>query len=144
MPVPDVVRLVEEARREVELQRFRGELTPEDYESLVTDRLRMYVDNAKIDPKLGARMRNVGHAWNINTEYEIHTPRRGAAGVAVRLAKRAIHPFVKLYTDHILSQQTQINFVFWHFLLDSMQRTVVLELEVKRLRAAIDKLKAHP
>ena len=53
----------------------------------------------------------------------------------------AVRPFVRLYTDHILNRQAQINLVVWHFLLDSIDRTLLLELEVKKLQHEIDALK---
>jgi hypothetical protein len=138
---PDVVRLVEDIRREIDVRRSRGEFTPEDIEVLFDQRLRAYVAEAKIDPKLGDRLRHESHDWNIDTGYWIRSGRPGAAGAVIRLAKRAVRPFVRLYTDHILNRQAQINLVVWHFLLDSVRRTLLLELEVKRLEHEIDTLK---
>jgi hypothetical protein len=138
---PDVVRLVEGIRQEIDLRRARGEFTPEDIEALFDQRLRAYVAEARIDPKLGDRLRHESHDWNIDTGYWIRSDRQGASGAAIRFAKRAVRPFVRLYTDHILNRQAQINLVVWHFLLDSVRRTLLLELEVKRLQHEIDTLK---
>jgi hypothetical protein len=137
----DVVRLVEDVRREIEIRRARGEFTPEDIEALFRERLSGYVAEAKIDPKLGQRLQHESHDWNIDTGYWIRTTRPGLAGSAIRMAKRAVRPFVRLYTDHIFNRQAQINLVTWHFLLDSIRRTLLLELEVKRLQHEIDTLK---
>ena len=141
MPVPDVARLVDDLRREIDARRARGEFTPEDIEALFDERLRTYVADARIDPKLGERLQHESHEWNIDTGYWIRTARTGPGGAAIRLAKRAVRPFVRLYTDHILNRQAQINLVVWHFLLDSIRRTLLLEPEVKKLRHEVDVLK---
>ncbi len=141
MSSPDVVRLVEGIRQEIDVRRSRGEFTPEDIEALFDERLRAYVADARIDPRLGERLRHESHDWNIDTGYWIRSDRPGMTGAAVRLAKRAVRPFVRLYTDHILNRQAQINLVVWHFLLDSIRRTLLLELEVRKLQHEIDSIK---
>ena len=141
MSSPDVARLVDDIRREIDVRRSRGDFTPEDIEALFDQRLRAYVAEAKIDPRLGDRLRHESHDWNIDTGYWIRSDRPGMAGSAVRAAKRMVRPFVRLYTDHILNRQAQINLVVWHFLLDSVRRTLLLELEVKKLQHELDALK---
>jgi hypothetical protein len=139
--IPDVASLVEDVRKEVDARRARGEFTPEDIEFLLEERLRAYVADARIDPALGVRLQHESHDWNIDTGYVIRSHKPGLAGSAIRLAKRIVRPAVRLYTDHILNRQAQINLVVWHFLLDSIRRTALLELEVKQLRHEIDAIK---
>jgi len=141
MTAPDVTAIVDSVRKEIEARRARGEFTPEDIEALFRERVRAYVADARIDPKLGERLQHESHDWNIDTGYWIRTTRTGVAGTAVRWAKYAVRPFVRLYTDHILNRQAQINLVLWHFLLDSVRRTMLLELEVRKLQHQIDELK---
>jgi hypothetical protein len=141
MMAPDVTQLVESVRREIDERRARGQFTPEDIEALFRERLHAYVVEAQIDPKLGDRLQHESHDWNIDTGYWIRTTRTGLGGAAVRWAKHAVRPFVRLYTDHILNRQAQVNLVVWHFLLDSVRRTLLLELEVKKLQHQIDELK---
>jgi hypothetical protein len=142
--MPDVARMVEDVRKDIEGRRARGEFTPEDIEALFEQRLRAYIAEARIDPKLGDRLRHESHDWNIDTGYWIRSERPGVSGSAIRFAKRAVRPFVRLYTDHILNRQAQINLVVWHFLLDSVKRTLLLELEVRKLQHEIDALKRGP
>jgi len=141
MAAPDVSKLVGDLRQQIELRRSRGDFTPEDIEALFNERLRQYIADAKIDPRLGDRLRHDSHDWNINSDYRIRTKRRGAGGAVVRFAKRIVRPFVRLYTDHIFNRQAQINLVVWHFLLDSIDRTLRLELEVQKLQHEIDAAK---
>jgi hypothetical protein len=139
--IPDVASLVDDVRQEVDARRSRGEFTPEDVEFLLEERLRAYVADARIDPALGLRLQHESHDWNIDTGYVIRSHKPGLTGSAIRLAKRIVRPAVRLYTDHILNRQAQINLVVWHFLLDSIRRTALLELEVKHLRHEIDQIK---
>lgn len=141
MSAPDVSRLVDDLRQQIEVRRSRGDFTPEDIEALFDERLRRYIADAKIDPKLGDRLRHESHDWNIDSRYQIRTTRTGISGGLIRAAKRAVRPFVRLYTDHIFNRQAQINLVVWHFLLDSIDRTLRLELEVRKLQHEIDSLK---
>ena len=141
MSAPDVFRLVDDLKQEIEVRRSRGDFTPEDIEALFDERLRQYIADAKIDPRLGDRLRHDSHDWNISSDYRIRTRRRGAGGGLIRFGKRIVRPFVRLYTDHIFNRQAQINLVVWHFLLDSIDRTLRLELEVKKLQHEIDGLK---
>ena len=140
-PAPDIVTLVEQIRADVDARRARGEATPEDIDALFDERLRTYIDAAKIDPRLGVRLRHESHDWNIDTDYHIRSNRSGVGGALVRAAKTLVRPFVRLYTDHLLNRQAQINLVEWYFLQDSVRRTLHLELEVRRLQHEIELLK---
>ena len=140
-PTPDIVTLVEQIRADVDARRARGEATPEDVDALFDERLHAYIEAAKIDPKLGVRLRHESHDWNIDTDYHIRTNRSGVAGALIRAAKTVVRPFVRLYTDHLLNRQAQINLVEWYFLQDAVRRTLQLELEVKRLQHEIELLK---
>lgn len=140
-PTPDIVTLVEQIRADVDAKRARGEATPEDIEAIFDDRLRGYIAAAKIDPALGVELRHESHDWNIDTGYPIRTNRSGVSGALIRAAKTVARPFVRLYTDQLLKRQAQINLVEWYFLLDSVRRTLHLELEVRRLRHEIELLK---
>ncbi len=95
-PAPDIVTLVEQIRADVDARRARGEATPEDIDALFDERLRTYIEAAKIDPRLGVRLTHESHDWNIDTDYHIRTNRVGRgrhdrargqdAGPAVRAA----------------------------------------------------------
>ena len=144
MADPDIEGLVSAIREEVAAARERGEFTPEDIETTFDERIRGYIAQAKIDPGLGEYLRRDNHDWNIDTSYDIRTSRPGILGAAIKAAKHAVRPVVRLYTDHILNRQAQINLVLWHFLLDSVRRHLLLELEVRRLRHKVDALARRP
>jgi hypothetical protein len=140
-PPVDVTAVVASIRDEIARRRAAGDLTLEDVERLLERRLKDSILKAGIDPSLAVRLLHESHDWNTNTGYVIRTRRTGVAAAVVRAAKVAVRPFVRLYTDHILNRQSQINQAVWHVLLDSVERSVTLEMEVRRLRREVDDLK---
>ena len=140
-PPVDVVRIMKDIRESIQKKREQGLYTDEEVESLAAMRLRAFGEEARIDGKLLERLLGPTHDWNISVDYLIRTTRPGLAGRALILAKKIVRPFVRLYTDHLLNRQAQINLVEWYFLQDSVRRTLHLELEVRRLQHEIELLK---
>ena len=139
----DVVRIVDEIRDEIGRRRAAGDLTAEDIEWLIEKRLKVSIGKARIDETLAARLLHESHDWNTDTGYEIRTKRTGVQGSLIRAAKFLARPFVRLYTDHILNRQSQINLAIWHILTDSVERNTALEMEVRKLRKEVDDLKGR-
>ena len=139
----DVARIVDDIRGEITKRRAAGDLTAEDVEWLIAKRLKASIAKAKIDDVLAARLLHESHDWNTDTGYLIRTKRSGLQGSLVRAAKFVARPFVRLYTDHILNRQSQINLAIWHILIDSVERNTALEMEVRKLRKEIDDLKGR-
>lgn len=137
----DVSTIIDEIRGEIARRRAAGDLTAEDIEWLLARRLRASIAKARIDERLAARMLQESHDWNTDTGYEVRTRRRGLSALGIRLAKFVVHPFVRLYTDHILKRQSQLNLAMWHVLLDSVEHATALEMELRRLRKEVDALK---
>ena len=137
----DVAGIVDEIREEIARRRAEGDLTAEDIEWLLDRRLWASISKARIDPTLEARLLHESHDWNTNTGYAIRTARPGAVGALIRMAKTVVRPFVRLYTDHILNRQSQINLAVWHVLLDSVERSVALEMEIRKLQKEVRDLK---
>lgn len=141
MASPDVEGIVRDVRADVDEQRRRGIFTPEDVDIAFDERLRAYIADARIDPALGALLTQESHDWNIDSGYQIESARPGLAGSTSRIAKRIVRPIVRLYTDHVVNRQAQINVVIWRFLLDAIRRNLALELEVRRLRHDLDAIR---
>jgi hypothetical protein len=140
----DVAKIVDEIRDEIRRRRAAGDLTAEDIEWLLERRLKASIAKARIDESLAARLLHESHDWNTDTGYEIRTVRPGLLGAAVRAAKTLVRPFVRLYTDHILNRQTQINLAVWHILLDSVEHSAALEMEIRKLQKEVRDLKDRP
>ena len=139
----DVARIVDDIRDEITKRRAAGDLTTEDVEWMIAKRLKASIAKARIDDVLAARLLHESHDWNTDTGYLIRTKRSGFQGSLVRAAKFVARPFVRLYTDHILNRQSQINLAVWHILIDSVERNTALEMEVRKLRKEIDDLKGR-
>ncbi len=140
-PPLEVAKIVDEIREEIAHRRAAGDLTPEDIEWLLERRLKASIAKARIDPSLAARLLHESHDWNTDTGYEIRTARPGFSGALIRAAKFVVRPFVRLYTDHILNRQTQINLAMWHILLDSVEHGAALEMEIRKLQKEVSDLK---
>ena len=139
----DVVRIMQEIRESIQEKRRQGIYTDEEVESLAALRLRTYGEEARIDPKLLERLLGPAHDWNIAVDYLVRTTRTGLSARLLLLAKRAVRPFVRLYTDHLLNRQAQLNLYFAHLLHDNIRETARLQVELQALRHRVKVLEGE-
>jgi hypothetical protein len=139
----DVVRIMKEIRESIQKKREQGLYTDEEVESLAGLRLRAWGEEARIDSKLLERLLGPTHDWNISVDYLIRTARPGLSGRALVLAKRLVRPFVRLYTDHLLNRQAQVNLYFAHLLHNNIRETARLQVEIQALRHRCDVLESE-
>lgn len=137
----NVSEIVAGIRSEIDERRAAGDLTAEDIEWLLTRRMKASIAKARIDERLAARLLHESHDWNTDADYEVRTNRTGFSALAVRVAKFLVHPFVRLYTDHILKRQSQLNLVLWHVLCDSVEHNTALEMDIRKLQKDLRDLK---
>jgi len=138
----DVVRIMKEIRESIQKKREEGIYTDEEVDSLTAQRLRTFGEEAQIDPKLLERLLGPSHDWNIAVDYLIRTTRRGPFARLLILAKKVVRPFVRLYTDHLLNRQAQLNLYFAHLLHDNIRETARLQVELQALRHRLKQLEA--
>jgi hypothetical protein len=141
-PPFDVVRIMEQIREENRRRRERGFFTDEELEDLARGRFRAAADQAYIDPRLLDRFLDPGHDWNIATDYIIRTHRKGFGAQLSLLGKRIVSPLVRLYTDHVLDRQTQINQYMFHLLTGAVREVVRLEMKVAALERRCEALES--
>ena len=139
-PSFNVVQIMSDIREQNRRKRERGILTEEELDDLARARLRDFAQTAHIDPRLLDRFLDPGHDWNIATDYIIRTHRHGPAARLSLVAKRLVRPLVRLYTDHLLNRQTQINQYFCEVLHHSAREIVRLEAQVAALRKRCEEL----
>ena len=139
----DVAEIVNGIRDEIARRRAAGDLTREDIEWLLESRLKASIAKARIDDRLALRLLHESHDWNTDTGYEIRTKRGGLAGALIGGAKFLVRPFVRLYTDHILNRQSQLNLAMWHVLLDAVEHNTALEMELRKVQKELQDLKAR-
>ncbi len=136
----DVARVMARIREKIRGRRDLGLYSEEEVDELTALKLQAFADEAGIDPELLARLMADNHNWNISTDYRIETHRRGRAARLIVLVKRLVRPWIRLYTDHPLSRQAQIN-LYLHYLCHNLVRELVkLQVEHAALRNRLDAL----
>jgi len=142
-PSFNVVEIMSSIREQNRRNRERGILTEEELDEMARTRLRDFAQTAHLDPRLLDRFLDPGHDWNIATDYIIRTHRRGPAARLSLVGKRLARPLVRLYTDHVLNRQTQINQYFCEVLHHSVREIVRLEAQVAALRKRCEELESR-
>jgi hypothetical protein len=136
----DVGRIMGAIREQNRLERARGILTDEDLDAVAQQRIRRLAEKAYIDPLLLERFLGPGHDWNIASGYLIRSHRGGLAARLSVLAKRLVRPVVRLYTDHLLDRQTQINQYLCHLVHAATRENARLESRLAGLEARCARL----
>ena len=142
-PQFNVVQIMSEIREQNRRNRERGIFTEEELDELARSRLRAFAQTAHIDPRLLDRFLDPGHDWNIATDYIIRTHRRGPAARLSLVGKRLVRPLVRLYTDHLLNRQTQINQYLVEVVHHAVREVVRLEAQVAALRKRCEDLESR-
>ena len=129
----DVGAIMAAIREQNRKQRERGLLSDEDVEELARLRFRGFAAKAHIDPRLLERFLGPGHDWNVSSDYLIRTHRKGLVWQLSLVLKRLVRPIVRLYTDHIVDRQTQINQYLFHLATHTIREVVRLEARLTGL-----------
>jgi hypothetical protein len=140
----DVAEVMARIRERIRRKREIGEYGEDEVQELAALKLQAYADEAEIDPELLSRLMADNHNWNISTDYRIETHRAGPSARLVLLAKRLVRPFVRLYTDHPLSRQAQINQYLLHLTHNLVRDVVRLQLENTALKNRGERREASP
>ena len=136
----DVAAIMARIREKIRGRRDLGLYTDDEVEELTALKLQAFADDAGIDPDLLARLMADNHNWNISSDYRIETHRRGYWAKAVVQLKKLVRPWIRLYTDHPLNRQAQIN-LYFHYLGHNLVREVVrLQVETAALRNRVAEL----
>jgi len=137
----DVAQVMSRIREKIRGRRDLGLYTDEEVGELTALKLQAFADEAGIDPELLARLMADNQNWNISTDYRVETHRRGMGARLVVGLKKLVRPWIRLYTDHPLSRQAQIN-VYLHDLGHNLVRELVrLQVEHAALRNRVDALR---
>ncbi len=138
----DVSKVMARIRERIRGRRDLGLYTEDEVDELTALKLQAFADEAGIDPELLARLMADNQNWNISPDYRIETHRKGRAAQLVVLLKKLVRPWIRLYTDHPLSRQAQIN-VYLHYLCHNLVRELVkLQVEHAALRNRVEALAA--
>ena len=139
----DVIAIMKEIREAIQKKREPGIYTDEEVDALTALRLRTFGEEAQIDAKLLERLLGPSHDWNIAIDYVSRTTRTGPAARLLLAAKGLLRPFVRLYTDHLLNRQAQLNLYLAHLLHNNVRETARLQVELQSLRHQVKTLEAQ-
>ena len=142
-PVVDVVAIMKEIRESIQKKREQGIYTEEEVDALTELRLRTFGEEVLIDPRLVEGLRGTGQGWNVASDYLIRTGRTGPLAWALVTIKKMVRPVVRLYTDHIVNRQSQLNLYFAHLLHANIRETARLQVEIQELRHRCGALEAE-
>jgi hypothetical protein len=138
----DVVAIMSGIRESIRRKRQQGIYTDEESESLALQRVRSYAQDAQIDPRLLDALMGPSHDWNIAPDYAIQTTRRGPFAALLVMAKRAVRPFVRLYTDHLVKRQAQLNLYLAYLVHNAIREAARQQIEIQVLRHRLSVLEA--
>ena len=142
-PVVDVVAIMKEIRESIQKKREQGIYTEDEVDALTELRLRTFGEEVLIDPRLVEGLHGTGQGWNIASAYLIRTGRTGPLAWALVTVKKMVRPVVRLYTDHIVNRQAQLNLYFAHLLHANIRETARLQVEIQELRHRCRALEAE-
>jgi hypothetical protein len=139
----DVAEVMAGIRDKIRRKRDLGQYGDEEVEEMVGLKLQAFADEAEIDPELLARLMAPNHNWNISVDYRIKTHRRGFSARLIVLAKTLVRPIVRLYTDHVLNRQAQLNLYMVYLCHNLVRELVRLQLDHTALRNRYERLEAE-
>lgn len=135
-------RISGEIRAEARALREQGVVTEEDVRAAVDARRRRHAERAHVDPRLARALLHPSHDWNIDPGYEIRSHRGGVTGAVLPFFKRLAAPLVRLYTDHVVLRQAQINLSVHYALRDLLEENERLAARVRALETRVRELEA--
>lgn len=135
-------RISDEIRAQARELRARGVYTEEDLRAALRVRRLRHFERGKIDPRLGRALLHTSHDWNVDPAYAIRSHRGGVAGAVLPALKRLIAPLVRLYTDHVVLRQAQINLAVHYAVVDLLEQNERLAVRVRSLEARVRELEA--
>jgi hypothetical protein len=136
----DVAEVMAGIRDKIRRKRDLGQYGDEEVEEMVGLKLQAFADEAEIDPELLARLMAPNHNWNISVDYRIQTHRTGYGAQGIVFVKKLVRPFVRLYTDHVLNRQAQLNLYMVHLCHNLVRELVRLQLDHAALRNRCERL----
>lgn len=139
----DVTKIMEKIQRRIKKKQERGIYTDEELIEVSRLRLETLADEVDIDSNLIEHLRNSSGLWNISPDYPIKSHRVGLSYFIV-LIKRLVQPVTRLYTDHIVKRQAQLNLYTIHILHNLVEEITKLQIENRKLKSRIENLeKSH-
>ncbi|MGB3976861.1 MAG: hypothetical protein WBM02_10735 [bacterium] len=136
----DVSRIMEKIRERIAQKQKEGVYSEEGIAELTDAKIMQFAEEAEIDSVLLDKLRSPDHSWNINPSYVITTHRSGLNAKLIVMIKKLIRPFVRLYTDHLVGRQAQINLYFSHLIHNLVKEITRRQIDYDALKARLDRV----
>jgi hypothetical protein len=131
---------MKEIRESIQRKRERGVYTDEEVDDQFAVRVRAWSSDAQIDPRLLERLLGPSHDWNVSADYPIRSHRGGFGARLIVGAKKLVAPIVRLYTDHLVNRQAQLNLDLAYVAHNLVRESLRLRIEVAALRKRCQEL----
>lgn len=135
----NVEDIMKEIRDTIARKKKMGIYSEDEIEEVSKLKLETYADSAEIDTMLLTYLRDENRMWNISSSYRIQS-HRGISGRLIVMVKRLVRPFVRLYTDHIVERQAQLNLYTVQVMHNLVREVTRLGIENTQLRHRLEML----
>lgn len=129
----DVVEIMRQIRERIKEKKEKGIYTDEEIEELSELKIQTFAEASEIDSELLRRLLEPNHGWNIQSGYRIKTHRPGWKGKLIVWLKKLVRPFVRLYTDHIVDRQAQLNLYLVYLVHNLVKELTRLQIEHRKV-----------
>ncbi len=136
----DVTEIMNRIRERIAQKQREGVYSEESIAELADAKILQFAEEADIDSVLLDRLRSPDHSWNINPSYIITSHRSGWKANLVILTKKLVRPVIKLYTDHIVGRQAQINLYFAHLIHNLVREITRLQIDFSGTKHQLERI----
>jgi hypothetical protein len=136
----DVTEIMNRIRAAIEEKQKSGIYTEESLAELADAKLLQLAEETEIDSVLLERLMSPDQSWNISPSYIITSHRSGFQASLIVWLKKIVRPFIRLYTDHIIGRQAQLNLYFSHLIHNLVRELTRLQIDHSTLKNRIDRI----
>lgn len=136
----DVSQIMEKIRERIAQKQKNGVYSEEGIAELTDAKILQFAEETEIDSVLLEKLRSPDHGWNINPSYIITTHRSGLKAKLIVMIKKLVRPFIRLYTDHLVGRQAQINLYFSHLVHNLVREITRHQIDNDALKARLDRV----
>jgi hypothetical protein len=129
----DVVEVMRQIRERIKEKKEKGIYSDEEIDELSELKIQTFAEASEIDSELLRRLLEPNHGWNVSSGYRITTHRGGVKGTLIVLLKKLVRPFVRLYTDHIVDRQAQLNLYTVYLVHNLVRELTRLQIEHRKI-----------
>ncbi|OGL48717.1 MAG: hypothetical protein A2161_05515 [Candidatus Schekmanbacteria bacterium RBG_13_48_7] len=135
----DVSKIMQKVKQRIDNKKQQGIYSDEELAEVTRLRLETLADEVDIDSNLIEHLRSSSAIWNISPDYQIKSHRKGLS-IFIVFLKKLIRPVIRLYTDHIVKRQAQLNLYTIHIVHNLVSEITKLQIENKKIKNRLDQV----